>query len=294
MSVGSISVFTFAFNLQAVPLTIIGASYSSAVFPTLSKFFYEGRVREFLEKMVTSAQHIIFWSMPLMVLFIVLRAQIVRVILGAGRFDWADTRLTAAALALFMVSTIAQSLVILFIRAFYAEGKTSRPLLLNIFSSVIIVISGYLLVKAFFAFPVFRFFIEDLLKVSGQQGTSVLVLSIAFTLGLILNAILHWWTFEKSYPGFTKPVLATLFQTFAASVIMGYAAYLGLRLFALILPLEKVWGIFLQGFCAGIMGIVVGIAILLLLDNKEIMDVWKTLHVKIWKAPVPPAEVEHM
>jgi putative peptidoglycan lipid II flippase len=40
LSVGSISVFNFAFNLQSVPLALIGASYSSAVFPTLSRLYY--------------------------------------------------------------------------------------------------------------------------------------------------------------------------------------------------------------------------------------------------------------
>ena len=293
MSVGSISIFTFAFNLQSVPLTIIGASYSSAVFPTLSKLYFLGKRKEFLEKMIASAQHIIFWSMPLTILFIVLRAQIVRTVLGAGKFDWADTRITAAALALFAVSTIGQSLVILFVRAFYAEGKTSRPLLVNIVSASVIVVTGYFLVKLFFIFPLFRFFVEDLLKVSGQEGTSVLMLSIAYSIGIILNTILHWGMFERSYPGFSRPVLATLFQTFAASVIMGYAAFIGLRIFSF-LPLEKVWGIFLQGLLSGILGIIVGIGILLLLKNKEIIEVWTTLHRKIWKAPVPPAEVEHI
>jgi len=294
MSVGSISVFTFAFNLQSVPLTIIGASYSSAVFPTLSRLFFQKQTKEFLEKMIASAQHIIFWSMPIMVLFIVLRAQIVRVVLGAGKFDWADTRLTAAALALFMVSTIGQSLVILFVRSFYAEGKTTKPLIINIISSVLMIVSGYALVKVFFAFPLFRFFIEDLLKVSGQTGTSVLVLTIAFTIGIIINTVLHWWVFERTYKGFTKPVLETLFQTFAASVIMGYVAYLGLRIFEPIFPLEKVWGLFFQGLCAGILGIIVGIIILALLKSRELTEVWTTLHRKIWKAPVPPAEVEHL
>src|SRR6185295_6853750 len=33
---GSIAIFAFAFNLQAVPLAIIGASYSVAAFPTLA------------------------------------------------------------------------------------------------------------------------------------------------------------------------------------------------------------------------------------------------------------------
>ncbi|MBU6427222.1 oligosaccharide flippase family protein [Patescibacteria group bacterium] len=294
MAPGSISVFTFAFNLQGVPLTIIGASYSSAVFPTLSKLYFQKNSKEFLDKMIVSAQHIIFWSMPLMVLFIVLRAQIVRTVLGAGKFDWADTRLTAAMLALFVVSTIAQSLIVLFVRAFYAEGKTARPLLINAISASTIVVSGYLLLKVFYAWPVFRFFVEDLLKVSGQSGTSVLMLGLAYSLGAILNLILHWYVFSKHYKGFTKPVLATMFHSFAASVIMGYAAFLSLRVFDGIFPLTKIWGVFMQGFSAGIFGLAVGVVILILLKNKELAAVWATIHHKIWKTQIPPAEVERM
>ena len=37
--VGSIAVFTFSFNLQSVPLVIIGSSYSLAAFPTLSSYY---------------------------------------------------------------------------------------------------------------------------------------------------------------------------------------------------------------------------------------------------------------
>lgn len=294
MSVGSISVFNFAFNLQSVPLTIIGASYSSAVFPTLSRLFFEKNTKEFLEKMIASAQHIIFWSMPLTILFVVLRAQVVRTVLGAGKFDWADTRLTAALLALFAISTIGQSLIVLFVKAFYAEGKTARPLLINVISASIICLCGYFFDKAFFAYPVFRFFLEDLMKVDGQAGTSVMVLALAYSFGVFINTYLHWWMFHRVFPAFTKPVLATLFQSFAASVIMGYASFLSLRLFALVFPLEKVWGVFLQGFCAGIVGLIVLVLMLFALRNKELAEVWKTLHHKIWKAPVPPAEVEHI
>lgn len=294
MSVGSISVFNFAFNLQSVPLTLIGASYSSAVFPTLSRMLFKGHVAEFKEKMISSAQHIIFWSMPIMVLFVVLRAQIVRTVLGAGKFDWADTRLTAAMLALFAISTIGQSLILLFVRSFYAEGKTARPLVINVISAFIIVITGYLLDKAFFAYPVFRYFIESIMKVEEQVGTSVLVLALAFTFGVIINTILHWWTYEKVYKGFTKPVMTTLFQTFSASVIMGYVSFQALRLFAMVFPLTKVWGVFLQGLCAGLVGLVVLVIMLVILKNKELSQVWFTLHKKIWKVEVPPAEVEHI
>lgn len=291
---GSISVFNFAFNLQSVPMTLIGASYSSAVFPTLSKLIFKGKIAEFKEKMIASAQHIIFWSMPLTILFIVLRAQIVRTVLGAGKFDWADTRLTAAMLAVFAFSTIGQSLIVLFVRAFYAEGKTAKPLLINVVSALVTIISGFLLFKAYFTFPIFRFFLEDLLKVSDQAGTSVLVLALAFSIGTLVNTILHWWTYEKHYSGFSRPVTSTLFHSFAASIIMGYVAFLSLRAYSLIFPLTKVWGLFLQGLCAGLTGIVVLIMVLKLLNNRELEDVITTLHKKIWKTPVPPAEVEHM
>lgn len=294
MTSGSISIYNFAFNLQSVPMTLIGASYSSAVFPTLSKLIFKGKITEFKEKMIASASHIIFWSMPLTVLFVVLRAQIVRTVLGAGKFDWADTRLTAAMLAIFAFSTIGQSLIVLFVRAFYAEGKTARPLFINIISASITIFSGFTLYKAFYAFPVFSFFIEDLLKVNGQVGTSVLVLGLAFSIGTLVNTVLHWWTYEKNYPGFSKPVLSTLFHSFAASIIMGYVAFLSLRVFSLVFPLTKVWGLFLQGLCAGLTGIVVLVIVLKLLNNKELADVISTLHKKIWKTPVPPAEVEHM
>jgi putative peptidoglycan lipid II flippase len=294
MAVGSISVFNFAFNLQSVPLSLIGASYSSAVFPTLSRMLFKGNIAEFKQKMIVSAQHIIFWSMPLTVLFVVLRAQIVRTVLGAGKFDWDDTRLTAAMLALFTISTIGQSLIVLFVRAFYAEGKTARPLYINALSATVIVGSGYLLDKAFFAYPFFRDFLENLLKVDGQQGTSVLVLALAYTMGVILNTILHWWMYEKVYKGFTRPVFKTFIHSLGASVIMGYVAFLGLRLFALVFPLTKVWGVFMQGLCAAILGLIVGVIVLILLKNRELAEVWATLHRKIWKVPMPPAEVEHL
>ncbi len=286
MSGGSISVFNLAFNLQSVPLSIVGVSYSSAVFPTLSRFFVEKRRNEFLGQMIDSARHIVFWSIPITILFIVLRAQIVRTIYGAGHFDWADTRLTAATLALFIISVIGQSLILLFVRAYYAEGKTQKPLIINIISGLIIVGLGYALTKAFYMFPIFAYFLEDLFKVSGQLGTSVLVLPLAYSIGVLFNTYLHWHMFAKDYPGFTKPVIVTLFQSFSASVIMGYVTFLSLRFFNIFFPLTKAWNVFLQGFCAGIVGIAVGIIVLVLLKNREIKEVWATLHHKFWKSNV--------
>ncbi|MCI0533528.1 oligosaccharide flippase family protein, partial [bacterium] len=101
VSQGSVSIFQFAFNLQSAPLSIIGVSYSVAAFPMLVRLFGSGDTKKFLEHMGSALRHIIFWSIPVVFLMIVLRAQIVRVILGSGAFNWEHTRLVAAALAVF-------------------------------------------------------------------------------------------------------------------------------------------------------------------------------------------------
>jgi len=283
LGAGSISIFTLALNLQSVPLGIIGASYSSAAFPVLAKLFAQGDRQAFLDRMIGAAQHIIFWSLPITALFIVLRAQVVRTVLGSGQFSWSDTRLTAAALALFVVSSVAQCLMLLFVRSFYAEGKTAKPLLINIISMVVTVVLAFVLIKSFHAFPTFAFFIQALLKTTGASDSAVLMLPLAFTIGALLNLYLHWRSFSRDFSAFNRPVLIGAFHSFGASVIGGFVAYESLRLFDNIFNLTTTLGVFMQGLCAGIVGIIVIVIVLYLLKSSELRDIAATLREKIWK-----------
>lgn len=283
---GSISVFTFAFNLQSVPLSIIGVNYALAAFPTLTRYFNQGEPKKFVEHMIVCSQHIIFWSLPATFLFVVLRAQVVRVILGSGQFGWADTRLTAAAMALFVISLIPQSLVVLFVRAYYSRGHTLVPLVINGICSVFIIGLALGLVKLFSVSLAFHTFIDSILRVSGIPGTNVLMLPLAFSIGTTINLISHWIAFHGEFPDYSRPVLRSLGQVFLASVLMGVVSYFSLEVLANFLNLNKVVGIFLQGFIAGILGIAVGIFALVIMHNNELKQIWKTLHKKIWKAEV--------
>ena len=283
LGAGSISIFNLALNLQSVPLTIIGASYSSAAFPVLARLFARGERGAFLGKMISAVRHVIFWSVPLSVLFIVLRAQIVRVVLGSGAFSWSDTKLTAAALALFIVSSVGQCLILIFVRSFYAEGRTAKPLFINIISAMATVIAAFLLLKLYFTWPEFAYFTESLLKTEGVLDSSVLMLPLAFSLGTLLNLLLHWRAFVRGFAGFNRPVFQTAFQSISASIIGGYAAYTSLKFFDDVFHLETFFGIFMQGFSAGIIGIAVIVLILYLLKSRELRDIAQTLHEKVWK-----------
>ena len=292
MTDGSIAVFNFSFNLQSVPLTIIGVSYSVAAFPTLVRLFSNGEKEYFLEQMLAAAKHIIFWSFPIVILFIVLRAQIVRVILGSGEFNWSDTRLTAASLALFVVSLAAQGLVLLFARGYYAAGNTKKPLIFNVIAAILAVVFSFILVKFFTANDTFRYFIEVLLRVEDIEGTSVLMLPLGYSIAMFLNAIALWLALQRDFNSFSQILSKTFFQSISSSIIMGFVAYEFLTIFEKLFNINTFWGIFSQGLFAGIVGIATGVFMLILLENKEAAEVWKSLHSKFWKADIVVSEQE--
>ena len=283
MKDGSITVFNFAMNLQSVPLSIIGVSYSIAAFPTLAKCFSCGNRDEFLSHIISGARHILFWSIPVSILFVVLRAQIVRTIYGAGEFSWSSTKLTAAALAIFSVSVVAQSLVLLFIRGYYAMGDTKKSLYTSLITGISSVGFSILFIKLFEASDFFKYFIENLFRVDDMAGSKILMIAFGFALAQIINCLILWIYFERDFNGFSIPLFNTLFQSFSASVIMGFVAYLGLNIFDNVFNINTLIGIFMQGFCSGIFGIIAGVFVLRALKSVELEETWNALHKKFWR-----------
>ena len=290
---GGIAVFSLAQNLQTVPMMIIGMSYSVAAFPTLSKLFSDGQREAFVSKIVVAARHIVFWSMPAIVFIVVLRAHIVRVILGSGEFGWTDTRLTAAALALFVISAAGQSLIHLFVRGYYAAGNTAKPLLINIVSAGVIVVSALLLVRWFSVYPPALTFLEGAFRVSDLTGTLILALPLAFSLGTILNSLLFIIAFERDFGGLVASLSKTTLETLMAALMGGVATYAALFIGAPLFELTSVVAVLGQALLAGTIGIGVWLLSLALLKNQEFLELWAVLHAKfIAKEAIVTEQVE--
>jgi len=280
---GAIAIFNFAVNLESVPLSIVGISYSVAAFPTLSKYFSRGHLDKFLEQMTIATRHILFWSWPVIVMFVVLRAQIVRVILGSGHFDWTATRLTAACLALFALSIFAQSLSLLLVRGYYAAGQTAKPLWANILSSALTVIFAIWFAWLFKTSEAWRLLWENLLRVRDLTGTDVLMLALAFSLGSIINTLLLVAVFVWDYQWRVRAVIASAGEALAAAVLGGVTAYYLLNFLAPYLLLKTTFGIFTQGFLAGLGGLLVNVLALWILGNQELTDVYRAMRHKFWR-----------
>ena len=290
LSAGSISVFMLAYNLQAVPLTIIGVSYSVAAFPTLSRLYAAGKRKEFAGYIETALRHIFFWSIPATMFIIVLRAQLVRVILGAGSFDWSATRLTAAALALCVLSLTAQSITLLIARGYYAAGDTKKPLYFGMVDVLVSIAAAVVFIELFHASVFMRSFIESILRVSDVPGTTVLMLSFGYAMGSIAEFFVAYYFFLKDFsiPGGRLGTL--VFQSFAASIIGGGVVYLFLNLTGVAGQVTTTLLLVLQGVAAGMLGLVASVLVLLMLKNIELKEAVAALRHRITRSTLPPLE----
>jgi len=137
LAAGSLAVFSFANNLQSFPLGIFAIPFALAVFPTLSHFAAKDEREKFIASFSQTFRQILFFVIPASVFILVLRAQIVRVVLGSGKFDWEDTIITFQALGIFSLSLFAQSLIPLLARSFYALHNTKIPFFTGIVSELV-------------------------------------------------------------------------------------------------------------------------------------------------------------
>lgn len=292
MTVGSVSVLQFAFNLQSVPLAIIGASYSVAAFPTLAELIAKQKQHDFNLYVLTAIRHIIFWSLPIIALVIVLRAQIVRVLLGSGSFNWDDTRLTAAVLAIFVITLTMQAVLMLLTRAFYAGGKTMLPLILAGIGVSAGAGSAWILYWWFMVSLSAQQFIADILRLRDVVGVEVMALPIGFIIGIFFELVLMIFVSRKLFSMTYRPVYRTIFVSIISALVGGITAYGTLFFVVEGINQETFIGIFMQGLVAGIVGVMAVLVTHFSLRSQELHEVYTSFRARLFKTDVVAPQPE--
>ncbi|HDQ22638.1 MAG TPA: murein biosynthesis integral membrane protein MurJ [Candidatus Uhrbacteria bacterium] len=271
LAAGSLAVFNLANNLQLFPVGIFGISFAIAAFPSLSALALKENKKEFIHSFSNTTRQILFFIIPASALLLVLRAQIVRVILGTGNFTWENTILTMECLAMFSFSLFAQSLIPLLLRGFYAFQKAVTPFVIGVFTIAANIILSLILTKPFHLFGYYF----DL---------GVIGLALAFTLANIFYFIVLWlflrlmagnldeiriiWSVLKISVATLVMAIVTQFMKF------GIEPYFGTQTFV---------GIFLQGFIAGMAGIAVFIVVGLALRSQEMHTFINSIKRKLFR-----------
>lgn len=277
---GSIAIFNLANNLQYVPIGIIGISFATAVFPRLAKSFAEENKEEFSRNFSSTFSQTLYLVLPLTLLLFLLRAQIVRIILGTGQFGWVDTRLTAAALGIFSFGIFAQSLIPLISRAFYSFHNTKTPVVISLWSIALNVLGSFVFIWLLRSGNIFSNFISYSLKLEGITAFSVLGLPMAFVLAGIFNFFVLLKYFDKKIRSWQpKFILNSLIKILFSCIFMALTVYALLYCLSLFVNTRTFVGIFIQAAVAAGGGVIIYFIVSLLLKSPEA----KSLIKKVFK-----------
>jgi putative peptidoglycan lipid II flippase len=273
---GSIAVFNLANNLSLIFINAIAVSVTTAAFPSMSMAYLKNEAGEFLRKFSSIFRQMIFLTTPLALLLLLLRAQIVRVILGVGNFGWEDTRLTTACLGILAFNLIAPQLILFLSKTFYAAHNTKIPAIISIATVVCNILLSLVFVRLIKGSPAFSLFLQNLLRLQGVDNIGVIGLALAFSITGVLQTSLLLFMFYKKFPNLkSKEILDSLYKILIASAVMfivtfGVRQYLGN-----IVNLQTFWGVVFQLLVTGGVGVVVyAIATHLLKspENKQIIE----------------------
>jgi putative peptidoglycan lipid II flippase len=274
ITIGSIAIFNFSNNLQGIATSVFGISLATAVFPTFSKLLANGQKKEFTERFSSLLRQTLFLIVPVSILMFLLRAQIVRLILGTGRFDWEDTRLTAASLGLFSLSIFASTLIPFITRAFFSLKDTKTPALVTIISVIVNIILSCFFVWLLTFSNFFSKFLVFIFDVQNMDNIYMLGLPLAFSIAAILQFVLLLYFLRKRIKDFgLKEVLGSLKKIFLAGFFMASCVYLTLQLAGIFVNMQTFLGVFLQAAIASFVGFCVYILATKALGSPEVQNI---------------------
>ena len=143
---GSVSAVSFARNFQSVPVSLIGVSFSLAVFPTLAAAYAAGDRAAFVGTLRRNLVTIGGLTVIAAFALFAVSGIVIELLLGGGAFDADDVARTSLVLAAFAVSVPFDALAHPLARAMYATHNTVLQVVASLASLAAIVVVANALV----------------------------------------------------------------------------------------------------------------------------------------------------
>jgi len=233
--------------------------------------FIEADEKKFLQKFSNAFRQTIFLVIPMSILILILRAQIVRVILGAGKFGWVDTKLTTACLGILAISLFAQGLIFILSKTFYAAHNTVIPAVISGATVVFNIILSLFLIWLIKFSVSFSIFIQVFFRLEGVKNIGIIALAMAFSITAILECFLLIYMLYKKFPNLKiKEISDSVLKIIIASTVMALLTFLVRQWLGSSVSLQTFWGVFFQLIASGAVGVATYIFVAYFLKSSEI------------------------
>ncbi len=235
---GAVRDFNLAYTLNFVPIGIVAVSYAIAAYPTFCERAAAKDLAGLRASFSLTVRQVMFFMIPATVLFLLLRAQIVRVVYGADGLDWPSTILIADTLAIFALSFFAQAANFILVRVYYALEDTITPFIFALLGGVLAVGTAIPLSHAYGTFGLAIAFSASAMiqtaflwvflhwKVGGLDERKILYSMFVFSLAGILSAFATQGAKYGIVKYITLDTFANVFLQFSLASLVGLGVYL--------------------------------------------------------------------
>jgi putative peptidoglycan lipid II flippase len=123
---GGVAVLNFGLRVMLIPVGLFGQAVGVASFPFLARLAARGETTE-MNRLLNRTLKYLALVIPVSVLMMVLRYEVVRILFQRGRFDPEDTAATAAVLVYFLIGAFGFTTYTVVVRCYYAAQDTLFP-----------------------------------------------------------------------------------------------------------------------------------------------------------------------
>lgn len=202
----AVAALDYANKLYIIFVGVLTYAVSNLVFPSISRLAADGEKKEEFASLVkTATSAVLFVLIPIMLIFLMQRTEIVRFVYERGAFGPEQTTLTATALLWYSFGMLGYGMQEMLNKAFYAEQNGKTPMRVSVVGICVNIALSFILVRGM------RLGIAGL-----PAAASVAANFIAIVLAVLLN---------RKYPIFTHRFLINIGKFVLCGSLMAITIY---------------------------------------------------------------------
>ncbi|MDE0243247.1 MAG: hypothetical protein OYG31_00840 [Candidatus Kaiserbacteria bacterium] len=282
LSEGSLSIYYFAENLRAIPLVVVGLSYSIAAFPLLVSHFAKGDMGSFNRTVLRTIRHLFLFIFPLIAFVFTLREEIIGFFFETGRFTHEMTFITGTIVGAFIFGALTMSIISLCARALHACNRAWLSFAILFTHSVVEVGAVFLLVHYLYGSTILTF-VQSATGLTGSGFGTLFAVVLIIVVTEVVTAVAIIAALVRATGQKARPILASFVQNTAIAVILAGFLFVVKSVFFSNISYASTEGLFsIQGLLSisalGVIGFGAWYFLLRQFNNAEGAEFRKKLH----------------